>query len=287
MMGPRALLREGAQRLRLAGMDHAQQDAEWLLSRLLGSNPLELYLEEHDIPEPTIERFFSQLKARAAGTPIQYLLREAEFFGERFIVRPGVFIPRPETEAIVEAALEALCASAEEVGRPLRLLDLGTGSGCIAVTLARRLPACVVVGVEVSWTALRIARENILRHGLTSRVQLVQGRWLDPVGGVVDGIIANPPYVPSAHVDQLPLDVRREPRLSLDGGVDGMRELNGLMAEIPRVVRPGGMVALECGEEHVSELVRQASTASWVEHVRPLQDLAGRPRGVLIRRWHG
>ena len=284
MRALRDVIREGAKQLQAAGMEHGRREAEWLLSRLMGSRPLELYLQERMLSEQTAARFFSHIDARLQGVPLQYLLGEAEFCGQRFAVAPGVFIPRPETEAVTEAALTALRLRANTLTRPLRLLDLGTGSGCIAVTLARALPACVVVGVEVSWNALRVAQKNIQRHGLERHVCVVQGRWLEPIRGLFDGIISNPPYVPSAQVDRLPLDVRQEPRISLDGGDDGMQVLVHLMAHAPRLLAPGGILALECGEEQVDELMRAASTSSWIDTARPLHDLAGRPRGVLMTR---
>lgn len=286
MTPPQAVLREGIQRLRAAGVGPARQEAEWLLGRLLRVRPLELYLQDEPISPQDLERFRSQLDARAAGVPLQYLLGEAEFAGARFVVTPGVFIPRPETEAIVEAAIEALREQEHMLHRPLRLLDLGTGSGGIAVTLARALPTCVVVGVELTWEALRIAQQNVLRQGLASRVWLVQGHWGQGIGGGFDGVVSNPPYVPRAQVDHLPLDVRQEPRLSLEGGEDGMRELRHLMTQAPRMLREGGLLVLECGEEQVRALMRQASSAPWVKTVIRIDDLAARPRGVLIRR-HG
>ncbi len=279
-----ALVREGIARLGAAGIEHARQEAEWLLGRLLGAKPFELYVEEREVPGPMVDHFFAQLDARARGIPLQYLLGEVEFLGDRLSVGPGVFIPRPETEAVVEAALGPLRAIAARAARPLRLLDLGTGSGCIAVALAKRLPACFVVGLDVSWCAVCIAQRNVRRHGLEAVVRLIQGRWTEALGGTFDGIISNPPYVASAQVDRLPLDVRREPRISLDGGADGLRDLWQLMDQVPRVLAPGGLLVLECAEEHVDVLVRAASAASWVERVSPVQDLAGRPRGILVIR---
>jgi release factor glutamine methyltransferase len=280
----RQVLNEGAQRLKDAGLEHARYEAEWLLGRLIGASPLEVYLREHDLTAHTTSHFFSQIEARASGVPFQYLLGEAEFFGERFLVRPGVFIPRPETEAIVERALQALRGRMGALGRALRVMDLGTGSGCIAVTLARELPTCVVVGVELSWEALRVARTNVLRHGLEKRLHLIQGRWLESFHGSVDGIVANPPYIPSARIDHLPLDVRQEPRISLDGGADGMRDLLFLLSEAPQVLAPGGVMVLESGEDQVGPLVQAARAEQWVGRVVPLQDLAKRPRGVLVVR---
>ena len=283
----RSILGEGVQQLKVAGVEHARQEAEWLLAQLIGVPRLALYLEETDVREEIAERFLTQIEARAMGIPLQYLLGEADFYGARFTVAPGVFIPRPETETIVDAALRALAMREHQLGRPLRLLDVGTGSGCIAVTLARYLPTCVVVGVELSWHALRMAQRNVQRYELASRICLVRGRWCEAMGGMFDGIISNPPYVPSAQVDHLPLDVRHEPRLSLDGGPDGMRDLVHVLDEAPRVLRPGGVVVLECGEEHVGTLLKKVRQGAWVDEARVLEDLATRPRGVLITRNDG
>ena len=274
----RGLIEAGQRQLRAAGLD-ARHETEWLLAGLLHTSRLELYLRDEPVPEGVAKQFFDHLEARTAGTPLQYLLGRAEFFGRMFEVEPGVFIPRPETEAVVEEALRALRC----VPGPLRLLDLGAGSGCIAVTLAVELPACVVVGVELSWEALFVARQNALRHGVAERVQFLQGRWTEPLRGEFDGLVANPPYVPSAQVDRLPLDVRQEPRLSLDGGTDGMRDLRRLVRLVPQVVRPGGIAAFECGEEQVTELTQLARASSETATVRALHDLAGRPRGMLMR----
>ena len=280
----RLAIHHGMHRLQVAGYEHARHEAEWLLSRLMGLHPLELYVEERTIPEPTLERYLAEIDARASGIPLQYLVGETEFFGAPFAVASGVFIPRPETETVLEAAVGALRELQERLGHPLRLLDLGTGTGCIAVTLARCLPACVVVGVEVSWEALQIASANVRRHGLSERIQLVQGWWAGAIRTRVDGIISNPPYVPSVQVDHLPLDVRYEPRLSLDGGPDGMRDLSHIMREAERLLTPGGLLALECAESQVARLTEMARAAGWAQRIRALHDLAQRPRGVLVVR---
>lgn len=281
-MNARRLLAEGTEILTHTGIEDARQQAEWLLGRLMEVRPFELYLEPCAVSAEMVEHFRSTINARASGAPLQYLLGTAEFCGQELCVAPGVFIPRPETEVIVEAAVEALRPRLGSLGRPLRLLDLGTGSGCIAITLALRLPACVVVGVELSWNALQVACANVRRQGLASQVSLVQGRWGQAMRGRFDGIISNPPYVPSGEVDRLPLDVRQEPRLSLDGGPDGLGELRHLLAEAPRLLSSEGVVVLECGEAHVEPLCRMARSASWVESAKPLEDLARRPRGVLL-----
>jgi release factor glutamine methyltransferase len=132
--------------------------------------------------------------------------------------------------------------------------------------------------------ALCAARRNALRHGVAGRIRWVQGHWADALDGPFDGIVSNPPYVPTARVDRLPPDVRQEPRLSLDGGRDGLALLRRLLREAPRLLTPGGILACECGEDQVTRLVRMAGGLRWTQRVRPLRDLAGRPRGALIHR---
>ncbi len=263
-------------------MEQARHEAEWLLGQLTGASRLELYLNERSMSVETQERFLSSIDARARGMPLQYLLGEAVFHGRPFAVSPDVFIPRPETESVVEAAMAALRSRQARLDRPLRLLDIGTGTGCIAVTLAHGLAACVVVAVELSWNALQVARANIERHELSARVQLVQARWVEAIRGAFDGIISNPPYVPSARVDHVPLDVRHEPRMSLDGGPDGMEGLSHLVEQAGGLLVPEGILALESEEDHVPRLIELARATPWVEHASPLEDLTRRPRGVLL-----
>ena len=276
------LIHEGTRRLAAAGLPSAQHEVEWLLGHLLDCSRPELRLQERDVPPQVAQRFWSALEARTTGTPLQYLIGSADFYGQRLAVAPGVFIPRPETEAIAEAALAALRERAAAVQRPLRLLDAGTGSGCLAITLARHLPACLVVAVELSWDALTAALANCRACGLSAQVQLVQGRWLEAIRGGFDGLVSNPPYIPSDDVRRLPLDVRQEPHVSLDGGADGFDALRILLADASRLLLPGGVMVLECGETQVETLLAMAAAQSWVEQGHPLRDLADRPRGVLI-----
>ena len=198
----RTLIHEASRRLQEAGQANARHEAEWLLGRLTGSRPLELYLRETPIPPQTVTVFESEVEARALGTPLQYLLGEAEFCGAPFGFAPGVFIPRPETESLVQEVVGALGPQARRRS-PLRVLELGVGSGCISISLAKQVEACVVVGVELSWKALKVAQANVFRHGLAARIGLVQGSWVDPVSGRFDVVVSNPPYIPSARVDAL------------------------------------------------------------------------------------
>lgn len=280
------LIRAAAKQLQAAGCQSPRSDAEWLLGHLLGQKPAELYLREEPVLEAAIETYAEWVDKRCRGIPLQYLLGSAEFFGAVFSVRPGVFIPRPETETVVEAALVQLKALETRLGRPLHLVDACTGSGCIAVTVARHIPTCRMTAIEVSCNAISVALENIKNQGLSSRVQALCGRWLEPLrsGGFFDAVISNPPYIPSFQVDQLPIEVRQEPRISLDGGSDGLRDVRRILEDAPRVLRPGGLVILECGEDQVEPLIAESSAWTWVAGIDRITDLSGRLRGCVITR---
>ncbi|MBI4597369.1 MAG: peptide chain release factor N(5)-glutamine methyltransferase [Candidatus Omnitrophica bacterium] len=283
MNEPNRLIADASRRLARSGRGLARREAEWVLGHVVGLPPLELYLRATPVTAGEAERFWSIIEARAQGAPLQYALGTAEFFGRPFRVGPGVFIPRPETEAIAHAALEAFRALHRNRLRPLRFLEFGVGSGCLAVTIACELPTCRLVGIEVSWSALAIARENIQRHGVGDRVALIQGHWERPLAEArFDGIIANPPYVPTDDLTRLPVDVRQEPRESLDGGPDGMTHVRRLLSASQALLEPGGVVVVECGEDQVDLLMAQAAAAPWVAQCRAVTDVAQRPRGLVI-----
>ena len=279
----RDLVREASGIFAQADLPNAHHEAEWLLAHLLGRARVHLYLDNPDVPAATAERFREMCRARARGVPLQYLIGETEFYGARFFVRSGVFIPRPETEAIVQNLYEAIRRRGYD-SKPLSVIEFGTGSGCIAVTLARLLPACHVLALEVSYRALTIARKNAEANGVAERVRFVQGRWAEAIRGRADVLVSNPPYVPTPEVERLPLDVRCEPRMSLDGGPDGMRDLSQLILESKRLLGPEGLMALECGEEQVAPLMQLASLQRIFRRIHPISDLAGRGRGVLLER---
>src|SRR6266508_3430102 len=249
-----ALLQEGAARLGEAGFDCARQDAERLLGAALGTDRLALYVEPRRAVDAESAADYRELVARRAGhEPVQYILGWEEFRGLRLTVTPDVLIPRPETEGLVERALELLA------DRPGALVaDIGTGSGAIACALAAARPDLEVLAVDQSLGALAVASDNVRGLGLGSRVRLLAGDLLDPLaslGGSLDMVVANPPYCPTGVIPTLPAEVERfEPRLALDGGPDGMRVLRRIVAEAPRFLRPGAWLLMEIGEEQAGPL---------------------------------
>jgi release factor glutamine methyltransferase len=278
----RETLAAAAARLREAGVDGAQVDAELLLAHALSVRRLDLYARpERRLTPKEGARWRALIERRAGREPLPYLTGQVEFFGLPFHVGPGVLIPRPETEVLVEAVL---AHSAVGENAAPEILDVGTGSGCIALALASRLPAARIVALDPAPEALIIARENAARLGeKTPRVEWVEGRWPHP--GCFDAIVANPPYIASADLESLDPEVRdHEPRIALDGGPDGLAVIRPLLEEAPEHLRPGGLLAMEMAagqSERVLSLVR--SVSPWTD-VAVREDLARIPRVLLATR---
>lgn len=274
-------------RLAAAGVDSPRLDAELLLAHVLGKNRTYLFAHVHDPVSPEARaELETLLRRREAREPLPYLLGTWEFMGLPFRVSPAVLIPRPETEGLVEAVAERLLPHA-----PVRILDVGTGSGCIAVGLAKLLPRAELLALEPSAAAAALARENIAALGVAERVRVQERSFpLDAdgrmeLGGPLDAVVSNPPYIPSREVDELAPELRlHEPRAALDGGPDGLSLIRPLIAESPALLKPGGLLALEVamGQAALAVALLRAHPA-WAEP-EVVPDLAGIPRVVLARR---
>lgn len=263
-------------------------DAHILLEYVLGVDRAYVMAHPEQPLDTTQAAAFQALVAqRAQGTPVAHLVGTHPFYDLPYdlIVTPDVLIPRPETEHLVEAALawardDARSRSVDTIA------DIGTGSGAIAVTLARSLPDAQVWAVDVSGAALDVARRNADRYAVAARMRWVQGDLLAPLvaaGVVCDLIAANLPYIASVEVDRLPVTAH-EPRLALDGGVDGLDLIRRLLADVPRVLAPDGLLLLEIGAGQGEQVAALARAALPGAHVAVLPDLAGHDRIVRIER---
>ena len=271
------LIEAGARRLpRRDGLPDPRREARWLLARAAGVSEGWLLLHGDAVPpEETAARFDDWLERRAAGVPAHHLSGRCSFWGRELAVSPAVLVPRPETELVVAAALELPLPAAA------RVLDVGTGSGCLAVTLAAERPRWSVTATDRSLPALEMARRNALGHGVG--VDLACGDLGSCVLGGYELVVANLPYIPSGRLASLPLEVRHDPVLALDGGDDGLDLVRALVADLPRLLAPGGRAVLELGEDQ-ADAVAAIADAAGLAVVRLVRDLVGCERVVVLER---
>jgi len=273
-------LRAASARL-AAGSETPRLDAEVLLRHVLGLDRTRLFVRLREALDPAARAAFEKLvERRLAGEPVAYLTGEREFMGLPFAVRPGVLVPRPETEGLVDWALGRLA------GRPGgTVVDVGTGSGAIALAVAAGAPAGWagrVVGADVSAAALSVARENRARLDRRGRVALVRGDLVGWCRGGVDLLLANLPYLrPEQAADPA---LAAEPKLALEGGADGLETIRRLVADAPRVLTPGGALGLEIDPSQAGEVARLVAAALPGARVEVRPDLAGLARFVLAER---
>ena len=275
------MLASARQRLTAAGIQPAEAaiDVDLYARTILGWDRVRLVTEQQHAAPPELEPRFSQwLARRERREPTAYIVGHREFWGLEFVVTPAVLIPRPETELIVEEALQALQDG------PARVADIGTGSGCVAVALAHERPGWQIVATDISQVALDVARVNTTRHGVANRVQLVATSYLDDVAGTFGLITANPPYVKDRDRPGLAPAVRHEPAVALFGGDHGLRDIGGVLdAAAAKLVR-GGFLVMEFGygqEDDVRAMTAERYGLA-VDHVRA--DLQGIERTAIIRR---
>jgi release factor glutamine methyltransferase len=274
------LLQKGAQKLKILGLspEEAEVEARILLAEALKIKPLEIYVYDKPLTEAQISLFERYLEERLCGKPLAYVLGEVEFFGRRFAVSPGVLIPRPETEILVETVLQLL------PDEPFRLCELGVGSGVISLTLALERPAYCLVAIEKSTRALEVARQNRCRWGLEARVHLVRGDWLSPLkkGPFFRGIVSNPPYVAPEEWEDLPREVREyEPEEALFADEQGLFFIRRTLEEAPYYLEPRGFVFLEIGYNQAPRVKRLAESLGY--EVSFERDLLGYRRVLVAR----
>ncbi len=276
--------------LERAGIDTARLDAECLLAQVLGCARWELTLRrEQRLGPEAFARFLTLLQRREWREPLAYLTGTREFWSLALAVTPGVLVPRPETETLVEATLAAVRGHAEAGRRDGALLELCTGTGAVAIALARELPETRLIATDVSRRALRVARGNAEKHGVAERIRFLRGDLWRAVEGTVpagtlDAVVANPPYIPSGDIPALMPEIQWEPRVALDGGPDGLALHRQIIGGAPRFLRAGGLLLLEIGADQGPGVTALFEASGAFEAPATVRDLAGRDRVVLARR---
>jgi release factor glutamine methyltransferase len=262
------------------GVDAPRLTAEILLAHVLSCDRVRLYVDlDRPLGRSELGALRALIERRLAGEPTQYLTLRQHFYGREFNVDGRVLIPRPETELMAEAVLRSVPKE-----RPTRLLDLCTGSGCVAVTLAAERPLAAVWAVDLSGDACDVARENAEALGVAMRVTILEGDLFAPLGNEApfDAIAVNPPYIASAQLPGLPAEVRCEPVLALDGGEDGLAVIRRILGSARDYLRPGGWLAMEIAEDE-GPRVRTLYELAGFEDIAVERDLARHDRLVVGR----
>jgi release factor glutamine methyltransferase len=265
------------------GSDSPRLDAEVLLAHVRGCQRILLYTAfDTPVAEAERARFRELVKRRAEGEPVAYLVGSREFFSLPFMVSPAVLVPRPETEGLVVRAID-LCRGLDAP----RIVDVGTGSGAIAVTLAKRLPRAQVVATDISAAALAVAGDNARRHGVAERVALLECDLLDErrAAGPWDVVVSNPPYVRDDEFESLPRDVRlHEPKGALVAGPTGAEVIARLAHQAAERLAPGGWLLVEIGPNVAAAAEAAVAAVAGLGPEPTLKDLAGLPRILQARK---
>lgn len=285
----RDTLQSGLKMLLEQHVPSAQLAAELLLMHVLGCD--RGYLHSHpeiNVPPETVDRYLRMIAERTTGKPTQYITGHQEFWGLDFEVTPAVLIPRPETEHVVEAVVDLSRHFGAKAHPAVRIADIGTGSGCIALALASEFPRAEIYATDISRPALEVAARNAARLGMEGRVRFLEGDLLAPLldaglAGALDFVASNPPYVAQAELDMVQREVREfEPRIAWGGLERGEQVYSRLFSQALPALRAGGFVVVEIGY-NMCDRVSALLDESWTEtEVRP--DLAGIPRVVIARK---
>ncbi len=266
------------------GIESPRLDAEVLLAHILGVDRIDLYVNyDRPLNKSEVDAYRRAVAERGRRRPVAYITGKREFMSLSFHVGEGVLIPRPETEILVEAVSERL--KARGIAQPY-ILDLGTGSGCIAVTLAKEFPMGKVWAIDISPDALKVAKTNSIEHGVSDRITFLQGDLFVPLASLhekitFDVLISNPPYIPSRDLVALAPEIREyEPQVALDGGESGLVYYERILMEGPGYLKPGGIMGLEVGAGQGQALHDKAMV--FFKEVEMIRDYSGIERVLLL-----
>ena len=265
-------------------IDSARLEAEILLAHVLNTNRINLYLGLNKAPltEEQVEDYRKLIQRRISHEPTAYIIGHKHFMNLDLIVNENVLIPRPETEILVESVIERI----RDIEDKLRIVDIGTGSGAIGLTIAKYLPDVLVDMVDISDAALEVARRNAEQNGVIFQVNLYSGDMFAPVlDNKYNVIVSNPPYIPSKVIDTLQIEVQKyEPRLALDGGEDGLDFYRKLVNDSPQLLLEGGLLAFEIGIDQADDITKLIESSGQFINIEVIKDLADIDRVIIARK---
>ncbi len=279
------IIRWTEERFKKEGISCARLEAEVLLAETLSTDRVGLYINyDQPLAPAELNRFKEMVRRRLKREPLAYIIGQKEFWSMAFKVTPDVFIPRPETEILVEEAIKILAKERKKNGS-LKILDIGTGSGAVAIALAKELPGAYLEATEISAKALAVARENARTHGVAERINFRQADLFLSQGGPYDLIVTNPPYIPRRDLSVLPPEVRYfEPPLAWDGGEDGLDFFRRLLPQVSKYLRTQGWFLAEIGAGQDEEIKKIASKSPDLNTGILERDLAGINRVFKVRK---
>lgn len=282
-------LKWGSRLLREKGIESPRLDAELLLREVLKIDGVELYLHFHrPLTQAQLAHYRSLLNKRIRGEPTQHILGRREFWSLDLKVTPEVLIPRPETELLVEEVLKIF---GDERSLTLRFMEVGTGSGAIAIALAKELKRCSIWAEDISWKAILVARENARIHGVSRRIRFLVGDLFSPLkeGETrFDLILSNPPYIPSSTIETLPKEIAGfEPRVALDGGPDGLAFFRNIVMGARPFLKDDGWLVLEVGQEQSRAVAEMIGNTGSFEPPYIIEDHSGLDRVIRARKGRG
>lgn len=279
MITIKQLVDGASKELELKGIDEPQAHAELIAAFVLNKSRTYIRAFGDNLIYDKEEKLFNKiLKEKLSGKPLAHIIGEAEFMGRLFTVGPTVLIPRPETEELVEQSVKHLCGI-----KPDAILDMCSGSGCIAISLAFIFPQVQIIGADISKEALEVARKNSDNMNLGLRVQFVQSDLFKNIKGGFDLIISNPPYIPTEVIKTLSPEVQSEPHIALDGGKDGLKIIKKIIDAAPSFLKEGGLLALEIGFGQSEKVLKFFSGQYWQTPFTG-KDFAGIERFVFARK---
>ncbi len=279
MITIKQLVDGASKELELKGIDEPQAHAELIAAFVLNKSRTYIRAFGDNLIYDKEEKLFNKiLKEKLSGKPLAHIIGEAEFMGRLFTVGPTVLIPRPETEELVEQSVKHLCGI-----KPDAILDMCSGSGCIAISLAFIFPQVQIIGADISKEALEVARKNSDNMNLGPRVQFVQSDLFKNIKGGFDLIISNPPYIPTEVIKTLSPEVQSEPHIALDGGKDGLKIIKKIIDAAPSFLKEGGLLALEIGFGQSEKVLKFFSGQYWQTPFTG-KDFAGIERFVFARK---
>jgi len=273
--------------LQEAGIEQPRKEAEYLLSRIMKNDRLQLFLRREEFISPEVEAVFKEaVRRRCRYEPAAYIAGEKFFYGKSFIVNQEVLIPRPETELIVDCALEWSGWLESRHSKPVSCVDLGTGSGALAVTLALQLPDLKIWAVDLSAAALKVAGLNAVEHGVKERICLLKGNYFDAFDQVAikpnfNLVVSNPPYLGKEELESLPVGVKNyEPVKALDGGVDGLDGYRCILARLDEFIEAPAVLLMEVGAGQKDKVEALCSDTGLFSSINWRSDLNGWPRVI-------